>query len=175
MSKPFAWTPTLLLPTRAKVMPSLASSAPRKRSSLTSKPSTSTPTLLLPTATRATPSVISSAIRKRLSLTSKPSTSTPTTLLPTTTKDLHLRPLGRTKRLNKHSKGRDNWATAASKSVVRARREIARPPNHTYKVFPSLHPRRVLNQPVEPIRVLPILVLFLKDKRIWTFASLQAD
>src|SRR5229473_7219747 len=96
-------------------------------------------------------------------------------LLSTTTKDSHLRPLGRNKRLNKHTKGRDNWATAASKSVARDGRRIARPPNYIHKVFPSLHLRMVLNQPVEPICVLPILVLFLKDKRIWTFASLQAD
>src|SRR5216684_2149499 len=128
-----------------------------------------------PTMARAMPSAISSATRKRSPLMSKPSAWTPTLLLPTTTKDSRLRPLGRTKRLNKHTKGRDNWATAASKSVARDGRRIARPPNYTYKVFPSLHLRRVLKRPGETIRVLAILVLFLKDKRFWTFASLQPD
>src|SRR6266851_516117 len=160
LSKPSAWTPTMLLPTTARAMPSMTSSATRKRSPLTSKPSTWTQTLFLPTTAWAMPSAISSATRKRSPPLSKPSAWTPTLLLPTTAKDSHLRPLGRKQRLNKHTKRRDNWATAASKSVARDGRRIARPPNYTYKVFPSLHLRMALNPPVEAIRVLAILVLF---------------
>src|SRR6266700_3370534 len=88
---------------------------------------------------RAPPSVTSSATRKRSPLLSKPSAWIRTLLWPTTTKVSPFQPLGRKKRLNKHTKWRDDWASAARNSLVRDRRKTTRLSNYIHKVFPSLH------------------------------------
>src|SRR5260221_610946 len=65
MSKPSALTPTLPAPTTIKALPSLTSSATRKRWQPMSRPSALTPTMLAPTMAKAVLSITSSATRKR--------------------------------------------------------------------------------------------------------------